>query len=99
MRYVATKPFSLKASRDHDEKWLQALLAEDETILGLGDIMHIESERRQNNGGRLDLMFQDETGDVRYCVDLNLEPQTRLTLFAHLNTGTMNVRAILTSNM
>jgi hypothetical protein len=72
MKYVATKPFSLKASRDHDEKWLQALLAEDETILGLGDIMHIESERRQNNGGRLDLMFQDETGDVRYCVELQL---------------------------
>jgi hypothetical protein len=40
--------------------------------LGLGDIMHIESERRQNNGGRLDLMFQDETGEVRYCVELQL---------------------------
>lgn len=72
MKYVQTKPFSLKASKDHDEKWLQALLAEDESILGLGDIMHIESERRQNNGGRLDLMFQDETGDVRYCVELQL---------------------------
>jgi hypothetical protein len=72
MNYIATKPFSLKASKDHDEKWLQGLLAEDESILGLGDIMHIESERRQNNGGRLDLMFQDETGDVRYCVELQL---------------------------
>jgi hypothetical protein len=72
MKYVQTKPFSLKASKDHDEKWLQSLLADDESILGLGDIMHIESERRQNNGGRLDLMFQDETGDVRYCVELQL---------------------------
>jgi hypothetical protein len=34
--------------------------------------MHIESERRQNNGGSLGLMFQDETGDVRYCVELQL---------------------------
>jgi hypothetical protein len=72
MKYISTKPFSLKTSRDHDEKWLQALLAEDEGILGLGAIEHVESERRQNNGGRLDLMFQDETGDVRYCVELQL---------------------------
>lgn len=72
MRYIPTKLFSLKASREHDEKWLQALLAEDEEILGLGAIEHVESERRQNNGGRLDLMFQDETGDIRYCVELQL---------------------------
>jgi len=72
MKYVQTKSFSLKSSKEHDEKWLQALLAEDESILGLGAIEHIESERRQNNGGRLDLMFQDETGDVRYCVELQL---------------------------
>jgi hypothetical protein len=72
MKYIKTTPFSLKLSRDHDEKWLQALLAEDESILGLGEITHVESERRQNNGGRLDLMFQDELGEVRYCVELQL---------------------------
>jgi hypothetical protein len=72
LRYVTTKPFSLKASKEHDEKWLQALLAEEESILGLGPIEHVESERRQNNGGRLDLMFQDEAGEVRYCVELQL---------------------------
>jgi hypothetical protein len=72
LKYLPTKPFSLKTSREHDEKWLQALLAEEEGILGLGALEHLESERRQNNGGRLDLMFQDETGDVRYCVELQL---------------------------
>lgn len=72
MKYVPTKAFSLKASKEHDEKWLQVLLAEDESILGLGAIEHVESERRQNNGGRLDLMFQDEAGEVRYCVELQL---------------------------
>lgn len=72
MKYITTKSFSLKASKEHDEKWLQALLAEEESILGLGSIEHIESERRQNNGGRLDLMFQDEAGEVRYCVELQL---------------------------
>jgi hypothetical protein len=72
MKYLPTKSFSLKASKEHDEKWLQSLLAEEETILGLGSIEHVESERRQNNGGRLDLMFQDEAGEVRYCVELQL---------------------------
>jgi hypothetical protein len=72
LKYIITKAFSLKASKEHDEKWLQALLAEDESILGLGSVEHVESERRQNNGGRLDLMFQDEAGDVRYCVELQL---------------------------
>jgi hypothetical protein len=72
MKYIPTKAFSLKASKEHDEKWLQVLLAEDESILGLGAIEHVESERRQNNGGRLDLMFQDEAGEVRYCVELQL---------------------------
>jgi hypothetical protein len=72
MKYIATTAFSLKGSKEHDEKWLQALLAEDESILGLGSIEHVESERRQNNGGRLDLMFQDEAGEVRYCVELQL---------------------------
>lgn len=72
MKYVQTKPFSLKNSKEHDEKWLQGLLAEDPAILGLGEIDHVESERRQNNGGRLDLMFQDPTSEVRYCVEIQL---------------------------
>lgn len=72
MKYVATKPFSLRSSKEHDEKWLQGLLAEDPSLLGLGEIDHVESERRQNNGGRLDLMFQDPTSEVRYCVELQL---------------------------
>lgn len=72
MEYIQTKPFSLKNSKEHDEKWLQELLAREPEVLGLGNIEHIESERRQNNGGRLDLMFQDDAGDVRYCVELQL---------------------------
>jgi hypothetical protein len=72
MKYIKSTPYSLKHSSIYDEKWLQGVLAEDESLLGLGEIMHIESERRQNNGGRLDLMFQDESGEVRYCVELQL---------------------------
>jgi hypothetical protein len=72
MEYLVTKAFSLKNSKIHDEKWLQELLAGNETLLGLGEIQHVESERKQNNGGRLDLMFQDEAQEVRYCVELQL---------------------------
>lgn len=72
MDYLPTKLFSLKASKNHDEKWLQELLASNESLLGLGEIQHIESERRQLNGGRLDLMFQDESEETRYCVEVQL---------------------------
>lgn len=72
MEFVPTKPYSLRNSKVHDEKWLQELLSANETILGLGNIEHIDSERFQNNGGRLDLMFQSGSGAVRYCVELQL---------------------------
>jgi predicted transport protein len=72
MEYIATKPFSLRSSKVHDEKWLQELLAGNESILGLGNIEHVATERTQNNGGRLDLMFQSESGSLRYCVELQL---------------------------
>lgn len=45
MRNVTTKALSLKASKDYDEKWLQALLAREESNLGWGSEEHIQSER------------------------------------------------------
>ena len=72
MNYVLTKAFSLKNSPKHDEKSVQELLASNPLLLGLGEIEHIESERIQKSGGRLDLMFQSDDGQTRYCVELQL---------------------------
>jgi|688.fasta_scaffold109551_1 hypothetical protein len=72
MQFIKTESFSLKASPSHSEKDVHTLLASQPSLLGLGDIEHIDTEIKQNNGGRLDLMFEDEAGDRRYCVEVQL---------------------------
>lgn len=72
MQYVQSKVISLKKSPEYTEKWLQEVIANSPEILGLGDITLRETERRQLNGGRLDLMFDDEAAKVRYTVELQL---------------------------
>lgn len=72
MDFVKSEQVSLKASKDHSEKWLQKQLAEHPEILGLGSITFRDAERVQLNGGRLDLMFDDDSAKVRYTVELQL---------------------------
>lgn len=72
MKYVPSKVISLKKSLDHNEKTLQEAIANNPEILGLGEITLRDTERRQLNGGRLDLLFDDETTKVRYTVELQL---------------------------
>ena len=38
-KYIKAKRLSLKMHPDFNEKWVQALIAEDPTILGLGDLV------------------------------------------------------------
>jgi hypothetical protein len=72
MDFVPSEQVSLRASKDHSEKWLQKQLAEHPEILGLGSITLRDAERVQLNGGRLDLMFDDDSAKVRYTVELQL---------------------------
>jgi hypothetical protein len=72
MDFVKSEQVSLKASKDHSEKWLQKQLAEHPEILGLGSITLRDAERMQLKGGRLDLMFDDDSAKVRYTVELQL---------------------------
>jgi hypothetical protein len=54
------------------EKWIQEQIAEDPSILGLGDIILKDKERSQPRAGRLDLLFQDADSNRRYEVELQL---------------------------
>jgi hypothetical protein len=54
------------------EKWIQDRIAEDPTILGLGDLILKDSERIQPRGGRLDLLLQDAETNNRYEVEIQL---------------------------
>ena len=56
------------------EKWIQQLLVDDPSLLGLGEIDVKDEERRQPHAGRLDLLLSDADADTRYEVELQLGP-------------------------
>ncbi len=54
-----------------DERWLQERIAEDPTILGLGELSLIERERVQPKG-RLDLLLANYDTGVRFVTEVQL---------------------------
>ena len=72
MEFVKSKPISLKTHAVYNEKWLQSQLEEDTSLLGLGDLDVIGSERRQPRAGRLDLLLSDAETHTRYEVEIQL---------------------------
>ena len=72
MSYLKGKRVSLKSNSEYTEKWVQDLIAEDPTILGLGELVLRDRERRQPKAGRLDLLLQDSETGRRYEVELQL---------------------------
>ena len=72
MSYIRPEPISLKAHPQFNEKWVQQLIADDPSILGLGDLVLRDKERSQPRAGRLDLLFQDPESQRRYEVEVQL---------------------------
>ena len=70
--YVKAKIVSLKNHLEFTEKWVQARIAEDPSIIGLGELSLKDSERPQPSGGRLDLLLHDPDSNTRYEVELQL---------------------------
>jgi hypothetical protein len=72
MEFRKAKPVSLKAHETFNEKWLQNLLAEDPSLLGLGDLVVKQVERRQPRAGRLDMLLSEPETRTRYEVEIQL---------------------------
>lgn len=72
MKYEKLRKVSLRTHPELSEKWVQERIAEDPTILGLGDVILKDKERRQTGAGRLDLLFQDADANRRYEVEIQL---------------------------
>lgn len=71
-KYIKPVVFSLKEHPEFSEKWVQARIAEDPSILGLGELTLKDAERPQPSGGRLDLLLHDPENNIRYEVELQL---------------------------
>ncbi len=72
MEFRKATPINLTAHPLYNEKWLQGLLAEDPSLLGLGDLVVRDIERRQPRAGRLDLLLSDPETTTRYEVEIQL---------------------------
>lgn len=72
MKHVKLKTLDLKNHPHLTEAWVQNAISEDPTILGLGEVEVRDKERRQPRAGRLDLLLQDEDGNGRYEVEIQL---------------------------
>ena len=72
MKHIKLKTVNLKNHPTLKEKWLQDIIADDPSILGIGDVILKDSERIHIGAGRLDLLLQDADGHGRYEVEIQL---------------------------
>ena len=72
MEFVKFEKISLKNHPELNECWVQDRIAEDPSILGLGDVILKDKERIQPHTGRLDLLLQEAESSRRYEVEVQL---------------------------
>ncbi|WP_395697243.1 hypothetical protein [Methylocella sp.] len=72
IEFERAETLSLKSHPEITEKWVQDLIADDPSILGLGDLELRQKERIQPRAGRLDLLLQDPVTKRHYEVELQL---------------------------
>jgi hypothetical protein len=71
-KYVKHQKLLLKTHSEFNEKWVQEKIAEDPSILGIGELILKDKERNQPGAGRLDLLFQDPDSNLRFEVEIQL---------------------------
>ena len=72
MKHVPLKTIQLKNHPELSERWLQDIIADDPSIIGIGDVILKDKERIHHHAGRLDLLLQDADGNDRYEVEIQL---------------------------
>jgi len=70
--HIKPERIILKNHQELNEKWVQEIIGEDPSILGLGDLILKDKERIQPRAGRLDLLLQDSDSVRRYEVEIQL---------------------------
>ena len=72
MKHIQLKTIQLKKHQELNERWLQDIIADDPSIIGIGDVILKDKERIHHGAGRLDLLFIDSDGKERYEVEIQL---------------------------
>lgn len=69
---IQPKKVNLKEHPILSETWLQDIIAKNPEIIGLGDLILKDKERKQIRAGRLDILLQDPEINKRYEVEIQL---------------------------
>jgi predicted transport protein len=72
MKHIKLIPIDLQRHATINEKWVHDVIAEDPSILGLGDVVVKDRERLHAGAGRLDMLLQDAEGHGRYEMEIQL---------------------------
>jgi len=72
VKYVKPTRVNLATHSEFNERWVQARIAEDPSLLGLGDLVVKDKERIQPRAGRLDLLCQEADSSRRYEIEIQL---------------------------
>ena len=72
MDFTKFETISIKSNPEINEKWVHTRIAEDPSILGLGDVVLKDRERPQPRAGILDLLLQETESNGRYEVEVQL---------------------------
>ena len=72
MDYVKLERLWLREHPSIGEQWVQQRIADDPAMLGLGELILRDKERRQPRAGRLDLLLQHPENGHRYEVEIQL---------------------------
>lgn len=72
LKYAKPERIQLKGHPEYSERWVQERIAEDPSILGLGDLVLKDKERIHPNAGRLDILCQDAESNRRYEIEIQL---------------------------
>ena len=72
MPYAKFERLPLRNNPQYTERWVQDRIADDPSLLGLGDVILKDKERIQPRAGRLDLLLQAVETNRRYEVEIQL---------------------------
>lgn len=72
VKLIRPEKINLKNHPVLNENWLQEVIAKNPEILGLGDLILKDKERKQPRAGRLDILLQDADINKRYEVEIQL---------------------------
>jgi hypothetical protein len=67
---IGNKIFVRSAGKD--EYWLQDIIYENPKVLGLGNLVPVNKEKKQSSGGRLDILLKDPEQNSMYEVEVML---------------------------